>query len=62
MNGGIHIAEMLFRTNIFALVGGGENPCYPQNEIIVWDDIQKIKIGEVVFPELVFNVRLVPNL
>jgi len=26
MKGGVFIAEMLHRTNIFALIGGGENP------------------------------------
>lgn len=60
MSGGIAVAEMYYWTNIFALMGGGDSPCYPDNEIIVWDDIQKIKIGELVYSETVYNVKLAP--
>lgn len=47
MKGGIAICEMLYRTNIFALMGGGSNPAYNPRSIAIWDDIQKIKIGEI---------------
>jgi len=39
MEGGVSIAEMLYRTNIFALLGGGDNPFSDQNQIVVWDDL-----------------------
>ncbi len=35
---GIGIIEMVHKTNIFALVGGGKIPRYHRNKLLIWDD------------------------
>ncbi|KAL1220099.1 Autophagy-related protein 18c [Cardamine amara subsp. amara] len=48
-NGGFKIVEMLFRSNILALVGGGPNSQYPSNKVLIWDDHQSRCISEFAF-------------
>lgn len=46
-HGGIGIVEMLFKSNIFALVGGGPRPAFPNDRVILWEDSQKKCISEI---------------
>ena len=51
---------MYLTTNILALVGGGKNPKFSINKIIIWDD-QKNRnniIGELRFNSPVLNVKM----
>jgi len=52
------MAEMLFRTNIIALVGTGNNAGYPTQRLILWDDIQHRPFGELNFKTDVMGVKL----
>lgn len=56
--GGISIVEMLYRTNIIALVGAGNNPKYPKEKVMLWDDSLMKCIGELNFKSEVRGVRL----
>ncbi|KAI9110746.1 hypothetical protein K1719_018184 [Acacia pycnantha] len=58
LRGGFKIVEMMFRTNILALVGAVTNPHYSPNKVLIWDDYQSMCIGEFTFRSEVRAVKL----
>ena len=58
MDGGIGIIEMFNRSNIIALVGGGSNPNFDRNKVILYDDSQEKIITEIIVIFNVLNVKL----
>lgn len=55
--GGLGLVGMLFTTNILALVGGGRNPKFQPNKVVLWDDRQPRAIAELSFRSTVRAVR-----
>ncbi|KAL9654058.1 hypothetical protein ABK040_011602 [Willaertia magna] len=61
-HGGIGIVEMLFKSNIFALVGGGKKPAFAVDRVILWEDSQKKCISEIPTNKPIRAVKLHKNL
>ena len=58
--GPLRIVTMLFRSNIFALVGTAANHSFPPNKVAIWDDMENggKTIGVVTCSSEVKNVLL----
>lgn len=56
--GSICMAEMLWRTNVIAVVGGGNRAKFADNTVLLYDDISKKFVMEVTFTSLIKAVRL----
>ncbi|CAG8899718.1 unnamed protein product [Penicillium egyptiacum] len=57
-NAGIGLAEMLGQSNYLAIVGGGKNPKFPQNKLVIWDDAKQKAAITLEFRTSVLGVRL----
>ncbi|CEJ60229.1 Putative SVP1-like protein 2 [Penicillium brasilianum] len=57
-NAGIGLVEMLGQSNYLAIVGGGRNPKFPQNKLVIWDDAKQKAAMTLEFRTSVLGVRL----
>ncbi|CAK9046500.1 Autophagy-related protein 18a (AtATG18a) (Protein PEROXISOME UNUSUAL POSITIONING 2) [Durusdinium trenchii] len=55
-NGGVGQAELLYRSNILALVGGGDVPQWSPNKVMLWDDTKARCVGDLGFNHAVRKV------
>lgn len=55
LNGGIGLVQILNKSNIFCLVGGGVSPKYAPNKLLIWDDKKRKEIYEFRFNSFVLN-------
>ena len=56
--GSIGRAEMLGRTNLVAIVGGGKRPMFAENVVVIYDDKKGKMVLEITLPSPVLAVRL----
>lgn len=56
--GSLATCEMLYRTNLLAVVGGGPWSKFADNTVLIWDDLTKRFVMEFTFPSTVLAVRL----
>ena len=56
--GSAAIAEMLDRTNLIAIVSGGNYPIITPNSVLIWDDDAKEFALEYTFKSKVFAVKM----
>jgi len=54
---GIGIAEIFYTSNLIALVGGGDDPKYPTNKLVIWDDYQSKKIADIDAEHRIYGVK-----
>lgn len=58
---GLAIVEILLNTNVFALVGGGRNPCYSPKTVMLYNDKENRCFGELIFRSPVRAVKVQPT-
>ncbi|GIY31363.1 WD repeat domain phosphoinositide-interacting protein 4, partial [Caerostris darwini] len=56
--GSVAICEMLYRTNIIAMVGGGRKQKYAENTVLLWDNIKNMFVTEFVCSSPVLAVKM----
>ncbi|PYH88321.1 SVP1-like protein 2 [Aspergillus ellipticus CBS 707.79] len=55
---GIGLVIMLEQSNYLAIVGGGRQPKFPQNKLVIWDDAKQKAVITLDFRTSVLGVRL----
>lgn len=56
--GGLSQCEMLYRTNLFAIISGGRYPKYSQNSALIYDAMKKNIVMEINCDSAIKSIRL----
>lgn len=56
--GGIGLIELLDRSNIIALVGGGQKARFAPNKVMLWDNKASKYVAELEFRSSVLGLRM----
>lgn len=56
--GGIGQIQLVYNSSIVLLVGGGTNPKFPQNKVMVWDEDSQQMLAEVEVQSSIGAIRL----
>jgi len=57
----MRLVEMLYKTNLFVMVGGDPIPKYPSNKVYFWDDYHGKFTAELTFKKDVNSIKLRQN-
>lgn len=52
------MVEMMYRSNIIALIGGGKSPKYESNKLMLWDDHKTKNIREIAYKSDIKSVHI----
>ena len=59
--GNISIANLLYKSSLIFFVGNETNNNWKQNSLIIWDDTQNLKIGEIKLKDKIMDFNLTKN-
>ena len=58
MKGEFTLVSMLYKTNIFGIIGSENNDDYKQNQVLIWDDSSNKILYKMTLSERVLNLKL----
>lgn len=57
--GGLSLCQSYMRTQLFLVVGTGENSDWPRNKLFVWNDVEKKRVAELQFYKPIVDLLVV---
>jgi len=51
IDGGVKVVQMVGKSNLILLIPTGEDPRYPSNSVLLWDDKKLKNVGVIKFKD-----------